>query len=181
MRKPLLICLIGLPGLGKSTWRDSFLAYNDFNGFVASTDDIIDEWADEQGTTYNAIYHKSISDATDLWNKICHLAFTKKKDLLIDRTNMNKKTRDRYMRRARNAGYECRAIVFQPPVNMVDEGEWFRRLASRPGKTIPGYVLTDMLNKYEAPTPDEGFSLIGIVDTFTFPTTLQVTYDANTL
>lgn len=174
MRKPLLICLIGVPGLGKSTWREKFLSYADFNGIVASTDDIIDEWAAEQGTTYNAIYHGAISAATDLWNKLVHLAFTKRLDLLVDRTNMSRKSRSRFMRRAKNLGYDCRAIVFQAPVNDDDKAEHARRLSSRPGKTIPQSVIDSMLAKYEAPTLDEGFSVLSVIDTFTFPDLLQV-------
>lgn len=177
MRKPILICLIGLPGLGKSTWREQYLSSHDFDGFVASTDDIVDEWAAEQGKTYNEIYHDSIGAATELFDKICHLAFTKRKDLIVDRTNMNKKIRDRYMRRARNAGYEVRAIVFQAPVSVEDEAEWHKRLASRPGKTIPEHVLKVMHSKYEPPLPEEGFDFIGIIDTFRLPSMLQVMYE----
>lgn len=178
MRKPLLIVLIGLPGLGKSTWRENYLRHHDFNGVIASTDDIIDEWAEQQNTTYNAIYHASMKEATELWEKMIHLAFTKRLDLMVDRTNMNKKSRDRFMRRARNAGYDCRAIAFQAPVNQDDMEEWKRRLDNRPGKTIPYNVLLDMQKKYEQPTPQEGFGMIGIIDTFTFPTTLQVLHDS---
>lgn len=179
MRKPLLICLIGVPGLGKSTWREQYLSSHDFDGFVASTDDIIDEWAAEQGKTYNAIYHGAISAATDLWNKLVHLAFTKRLDLLVDRTNMSRKSRSRFMRRAKNLGYDCRAIVFQAPVNDDDKAEHTRRLSSRPGKTIPQNVIDSMLAKYEPPTIEEGFNMIGVIDTFTFPHTLQVIHDAS--
>lgn len=178
MRNPLLICLIGLPALGKSTWRENFLRNSDFNGFVASTDDLIEEYAEERGKTYNDVFNEAMPVVSELYDKVVHLAFSKRLDLIIDRTNMNKKSRDRFMRRARNAGYDCRAIVFQTPVTESDYEEWAKRLASRPGKSIPSDVLKAMDDKYQAPTPEEGFTQIGVVDTFTFPMMLQVVHDS---
>lgn len=174
MSKPLLLCLIGLPALGKSTWRSKYLFNHDFNGFVASTDDIIDEIAEQTGATYNDAFRASIQSATQLWNKIIDIALKNRKDLIVDRTNLTKKSRKEYLRRAKNAGYDCRAIVFQQPVNSEDQLDWETRLQSRPGKIIPPIVLEDMKKKYEAPTVDEGFNTIGVVDTFTFPNMVQI-------
>jgi predicted kinase len=179
MRKPLLIVLVGLPGLGKSTWREKFLRNHDFDGFVASTDDLIEEYAEERNSTYSAVFNDAMPVVNDLFDKVVHLAFSKRKDLIIDRTNMNAKSRSKFVRRAKNAGYEIRAIVFQAPVTVEDRFEYKRRLASRPGKVIPDQVIIDMTRKYEAPTAEEGFDFIGIIDTFMFPETLQVVYDSS--
>jgi gluconate kinase len=52
--------------------------------------------------------------------------------------------------------YEKIAIVFPTP----DEDELQRRLASRPGKTIPEYILGPMIESLEYPEMDEGFDSV---------------------
>jgi tRNA uridine 5-carbamoylmethylation protein Kti12 len=47
-------------------------------------------------------------------------------------------------------------VVFKTP----NEIELARRLASRPGKNIPDHVIRDMIDNYEAPTREEGFTEI---------------------
>jgi gluconate kinase len=52
--------------------------------------------------------------------------------------------------------YEHIAVVFKTP----DADELARRLASRPGKNIPDHVMRSMIDGFEMPTEDEGFSQI---------------------
>jgi tRNA uridine 5-carbamoylmethylation protein Kti12 len=49
--------------------------------------------------------------------------------------------------------YYAIAVVFPTP----DHAELQRRLASRPGKTIPEGVVEQMIAQYEEPTELEGF------------------------
>jgi hypothetical protein len=50
-------------------------------------------------------------------------------------------------------------VVFKTP----KEDELARRLANRPGKNIPDNVIRAMINNYEAPTWEEGFTEIRYV------------------
>ena len=51
--------LIGLPGSGKSTFRDKHIAANPTIEFVTcSTDDLIEEFAAKEGITYDQAFKK---------------------------------------------------------------------------------------------------------------------------
>ena len=52
--------------------------------------------------------------------------------------------------------HEHIAVVFKTP----EPAELARRLASRPGKTIPDHVMLSMLQNYKDPTEEEGFQEI---------------------
>jgi tRNA uridine 5-carbamoylmethylation protein Kti12 len=52
--------------------------------------------------------------------------------------------------------YSAIAVVFATP----EPDELARRLASRPGKTIPPEVIERMIENWEEPTLDEGFKEI---------------------
>lgn len=55
--------------------------------------------------------------------------------------------------------YEHIAVVFATP----EKDELERRLASRPGKNIPAHVMQSMINGFDKPTEDEGFTEIWYV------------------
>jgi len=55
--------------------------------------------------------------------------------------------------------YEHIAVVFKTP----DADELAKRLASRPGKNIPDSVMQSMIDGFEMPTEDEGFTEIWYV------------------
>jgi predicted kinase len=55
--------------------------------------------------------------------------------------------------------YEHIAIVFRTP----PAEELIRRLSSRPGKEIPTHVVDSMIEGWEEPTEDEGFTEIWYV------------------
>jgi gluconate kinase len=52
--------------------------------------------------------------------------------------------------------YEHIAVVFRTP----EPEELARRLASRPGKNIPDHVMRSMIDNFEMPTLDEGFTQV---------------------
>jgi gluconate kinase len=52
--------------------------------------------------------------------------------------------------------YEHIAIVFKTP----EADELARRLASRPGKSIPDHVVRSMIDNFEMPSLDEGFTQV---------------------
>jgi hypothetical protein len=55
--------------------------------------------------------------------------------------------------------YEHIAVVFRTP----EKAELDRRLASRPGKEIPQYVIEQMIDGWQEPTEEEGFKEIWYV------------------
>ena len=75
--------LVGLPGSGKSTFRELCKGY-----LVASSDDFIETQARSEGKTYNDVFKKYIEPATKHFNHMVSHAVAGKLPLIVDRTNL---------------------------------------------------------------------------------------------
>jgi predicted kinase len=149
-----LYMLIGVPAAGKSTWREQ----NSMDAAVISTDDILERIAAEQGATYNEVFKDNIKLATQLANLMVVNAFAAGRDVVWDQTNLTRKSRAGKLAQVPE-DYEKFAVFFPTP----DQTEHARRLALRPGKTIPWNILNGMISTVEQPTMDEGFDVIQIL------------------
>lgn len=165
---PKCIMLIGLPGVGKTTWLQDNLDIlpprtdTGYPPFVATSDFYIDESARLFGATYNEIFPAVIGFAERAFkNDIATLAFNGC-DFIVDRTNLHRKSRaevmDRVMKNAKDP-YQFEAIVFQTP----DDRTHMNRLASRHGKSISKEVMDKMKSIYTPPTNAEGFTNIRFI------------------
>jgi predicted kinase len=151
--------LVGVPASGKSTWRLR-CKVEDFT-IELSTDDIIDHLADQLGFTYNEIFKDTISFAERVMKRDFIEAAERDVDMIIDRTNLTAKSRRKWIEMLKLYQYDIEAVVFpMPGTENLSTEEWNRRLDSRPGKTIPGHILSSMIEHYEVPTEAEGFSKI---------------------
>lgn len=144
--------LIGVPGSGKSTWIKSQDWAKDC--VVVSTDEFVEDYAKEVGSTYNDVFDDYMPTAVKLMADKVVRAREAGKDIIWDQTSMSVKSRKRKFSMLRD--YEHIAIVFKTP----EKDELARRLASRPGKNIPDHVMRSMIDNYDVPTEDEGFSQI---------------------
>ena len=148
---PKCYILIGLPGVGKSTWLQE--SQNFIPGFLSS-DAIIEKIAREFGYEYDDIFSDVVKFADRVFWDDVRIAGGKRGNFAIDRTNLTRKSRKKIMDAL--PGYEFVAVEFAKP----DETEWRRRLNSRKGKTIPEHVLRSMESSYQPATLEEGFSEI---------------------
>ena len=144
--------LIGVPGSGKSTWvkNQDWAA----DCVVVSTDEFVEDYAKEVGSTYNEVFDDYMPTAVNLMAEKVVRARNAGKDIIWDQTSMSVKSRKRKFNMLRD--YEHIAVVFKTP----EAEELARRLASRPGKNIPDHVMRSMIDNYDVPTEDEGFSQI---------------------
>jgi predicted kinase len=144
--------LVGVPASGKSTWIKS----QDWAGdcVVVSTDEFVEEYAKEVGSTYSEVFDDYMPTAVKLMADKVVRAREEGKDIIWDQTSTTVKTRARKFNMLPD--YEHIAVVFKTP----DEAELARRLASRPGKNIPGFVMQNMIDYFEMPTEEEGFKEI---------------------
>lgn len=153
---PKAYILIGLPGVGKSTWVEDHLYFNKELTYVVSSDNIIEDIATTYGKTYNQAFASLIefADKTsfELFNKYVGV----EANIIVDRTNLTKKGRKRFLDILKKNGYEIEAVVFEKP----DDKEWTRRLNDRPGKSIPSEVLDRMEKSFQYPEIEEGFDRI---------------------
>lgn len=142
--------LIGFPCSGKSTY-----AQQNYKGIrIISSDVYIDFIAQLRNSTYNEEFKSIISDANDFFEKEIKDAVSKKHDIVIDRTNLTKKSRKKLMEML-SSDYELIAIVFSADWKIILE-----RNNGRVGKMIPLNVLDNMKKFYQEPIMEEGFSEI---------------------
>lgn len=150
---PEVILMVGLPGSGKSTYINKYFK-TDY--VIISSDDLIQEKADELGKTYDDVFSDYIGDASKYANILLDKAIKDRKNIIIDKTNMSKKARNRVLSRI-PTDYTKTAIVFN-----VDTEVLLNRITTRnkTGKTISMNVLFDMQRNYDEPTISEGFDKI---------------------
>ena len=149
-----LYMLIGVPCAGKSTWIKSC----SIDAVVLSTDDKIEAAAAAEGKTYNDMFKSVIGEAEKQMHADAAAAFAAGRDVIWDQTNVTAKTRGKKLNRV-PAHYEKVAVYFVTP----DNAELQRRLANRPGKTIPANIVMGMVSQLEMPTAEEGFDRIIVV------------------
>lgn len=154
---PYFVMLVGLPGVGKSTFRNGI----DEHAIVLSTDDWIQDKADWEGTTYDAIWASSIKEAESAMRMAFNQAVKDRANIIVDRTNLSAKKRKGMLAQVPGVYFKL-ALVFDTP----DEIEHGRRL-QRPGKFIPPIVMDELRERMAANpvTPEEGWDMISTVPT----------------
>lgn len=158
---PKCTILVGVPGSGKSTW---FSKNKTATMAPISTDNIIDFMGSLFGFTYDQIFKDSIALAEKIMWKRLEWNAERSNDVVIDRTNLTAKSRKKFIDYLKPYGYEFEAVVFPLPGTVeFSEEEWFRRLESRQGKTIPNAVLASMVNSAQMPSEEEGFTKITVL------------------
>lgn len=154
-RKPTMWMLIGVPGSGKSTWVENQIEDLEGNVFIASTDNYIEYIAKSSWKTYNDVFKDNIKEAEKNMYVGVMNAVENDQDIIWDQTNITFKSRAKKLIMIPDH-YTKIAVVFPTP----EEEELQRRLASRPGKTIPEHILGGMIEMMEYPMMAEGFHSI---------------------
>ena len=148
---PTLYMLIGVPAAGKSTWLEK----NKTGGVIISSDDHIERLAAERGQTYNEAFRDVSGQAMTLMMQDLRAAIKAGEDIYWDQTNTGVKSRAKKLKQV-PSNYRKVAVFLKTP----DDAEHERRLASRPGKSIPAHVMKTMKENLQFPTKDEGFNEI---------------------
>jgi predicted kinase len=144
--------MIGVPGSGKSTWiRNQIWA---LGLTIVSTDTFVEAYAAQQGQTYNEVFQDYMPRAVDLMVQQVVFAREHGHSVIWDQTSTTVASRRKKFRMLPD--YEHVAVVFGTP----EPAELARRLAGRPGKSIPDHVMLSMLQNLKEPTLEEGFQEI---------------------
>ena len=144
--------LVGVPGSGKSTWIQNQDWARDC--VVVSTDAFVEQEAQRQGRTYNEVFDDYMPTAVKLMADQVVEAREAGQDIVWDQTSTTVASRKKKFNMLPN--YHAVAVVFPTP----EPAELERRLASRPGKSIPWNVMQGMISGFKTPTEQEGFDEI---------------------
>lgn len=156
--KPTCVIMVGLPGCGKSTYRNKYLR----ELIICSTDDYIEQYAAEKGLTYNDVFKSIVSEATTEMYNTMDICIRLNQSFVVDQTNLSVNKRASILRKL-PSHYRKIAIVFNSPFwgeCPLSVNEWQKRLASRSGKTIPMNVMNSMIDNYQHPSYNEAFDEI---------------------
>jgi predicted kinase len=146
--------LVGVPGSGKSTWiKNQTWA---LGMSVVSSDMYVEIEAHRQGKTYSEVFEEYMPIAVRLMVNHALTCQANKIDFIWDQTSTTIASRARKFNTLLPSQYQHIAVVFKTP----EPAELKRRLASRPGKVIPEDVIINMIENWEEPTLEEGFTEI---------------------
>ena len=146
--------LIGLPGSGKSTWIKNFFAKGVSTQYaIISSDDLLMQWAQRDGVSYDEIHATHATDAgTAIYGKMLG-CIKGRYSMIIDQTNMTKAIRESKLS-AFPPEYKKIAVVLQVPMDVVlSRQQNHDRLDV--GKTIPREVTDLFAEQYEPPEETE--------------------------
>ena len=149
--------MIGTPCSGKSTYIDNILS----NCEIISTDNIIEQIAKENNSTYSEMFDKIDFKKInkEMFEKFKN-AVSENKDIVIDRTNMTIKSRKRFLSNL-TKNYTKYAISFDVSKETIMERNDKR--FKETGKHIPENVIDSMIKSFQQPTKEEGFDYIIVI------------------
>ena len=153
LKEPFVMLLVGPTLSGKSTWiRNNYPTIN-----IISRDEIVMEVAGTRD--YNKAFETVDQKLVDrvLAERLTDANLTKT-STIVDMTNMTVKRRSQPLRYFDDNFYKI-AVVF--PI-LSDEQYQMRNIDrnSKENKWIPPSVIKSMIDSYQEPTSDEGFSKI---------------------
>ena len=153
--KSKVMVLVGPPLSGK----DTYLKSQDFSDFVIiSRDDIL--MSLHSNSDYSEAFSSVDQKLVDkLLNQKIQDCITNNKNVIINMTNMTKKSRNKHLSKFPNVQYNKVAVVF-PKLNLCDYINRNDKRKSEENKFIPLNVIQSMIENWQEVTLDEGFNTI---------------------
>lgn len=141
-----LTMLIGLPRNGKSTW----VSENVKNETVISRDVLVVQYG--KGATYSGKWKSLTSEQQEMIDKELmkdfNQALNNGDDIIIDMTNMSKKSRKKWLNNPKTKSYFKEAKLF-----IVPNSTLLQRMTD--DKNIPEYVIDNMMKSFTYPDLEE--------------------------
>jgi len=133
--------LVGCPSSGKSTWASKCENHN--AECVISTDDIREELSGD--ATDQSVSGKAFSIARKRLQEYLNEGHS----VIIDATNMYRKTRKDFLDIAKDNNSKTVAVVFEVTKETAIERNAKR--AASGGRNVPSHVIENMIGKYQRP------------------------------
>ena len=153
--KSKVILLVGPPLSGK----DTYLKNKDYPDYeIISRDDILMSLheTDDYSSAFNTINQKEVDK---ILNQKIQDAISEKKNVIINMTNLSKKSRNKHLCKFPKETYDKIAIVF-PKLKLYEYELRNIKRKNESNKFIPIEVIKDMIDRWENVTLEEGFNTI---------------------
>lgn len=155
--RPFVVLLVGLPGVGKSTWISNH-AQRWPRTVIVSSDQIIDQIGQTYGMTYNELFDQiSYSFCEKICHKVAKHWISNQWNIVWDQINLTANSRKKKLKHFPDK-YQKICVYFPIPPDHQ------QRLDNRRGKVILPEVIQSMKQLLEPPTIDEGFDQLLIVE-----------------
>ncbi|XP_077971130.1 uncharacterized protein LOC120346575 isoform X2 [Styela clava] len=152
-----VIMMVGLPGVGKSTWATNYSKIHPSKKYnILGTDAIIDKMRVQglpRKNNFGGRWDVLIKQASECFNALLKKASNCNRNLILDQTNVYSSARKRKVRQYKDAGYTVNAMVLVP----TDE-DMMRRSHQRTleeGKEVPEAAVYDMKANFSLPHENE--------------------------
>ncbi|ELU18138.1 hypothetical protein CAPTEDRAFT_184820 [Capitella teleta] len=146
-----IIMIVGLPGAGKTTWSLKMSKEQPDKRYnVIGTDTLIDKMrvmGMARKNNYHGRWDTLIQKATNCLNKLFQIGSKRKRNFILDQTNVYASARRRKMKSF--VGFKRLCAVIQPEDNELKQREW--RRTHEDGKFVPEEAVLEMKANYSLP------------------------------
>lgn len=147
---PKVIILSGVPTSGKSTFARNHPEFT-----VISSDNLIEQHAKKNNTTYNEVFEDYVETAVKLMLEDLHTAIDNQENIICDQTHLTAKVRKRKLKMF-SPSYEKICLYFE-----ISKEEMLKRNHNQDRtKVVPQRVLLQMFDSYKRPELSEGFDSV---------------------
>lgn len=151
------IFLVGHQYSGKSTW----LANNNHGcDVVYSLDSVVHELAKERGVSYSDAWSNLVGEANGILDSRLENWLKEGKRIIVDRTNMTRKSREKLLNRFLKAGYAVYAVTFP----LLSSEEIQKRIDMRPNQVVPLHIVEQFRDRYEPIVGEERAKYAGVFE-----------------
>lgn len=151
--QPVIYVMVGIPGSGKSNYRDSLVVYGEQDVVVISSDDFIEWMAMQAGRSYNEIFKEAVGEAARMTDVMLDYAIKHNRNIVWDQTNLSVAKRAAILAKV-PSNYKRVAIFFNVDLEIALERNRKRE------RTISEGIIRNMHESLVSPTTDEGFHTI---------------------
>jgi predicted kinase len=149
---PSVYVLMGLPGSGKTTWRNRFVAEREGAAHAVARDDVVEKMAGLHGITYAEAWRTFSKTIDKEFRRRLTEAFTLDKDVVVDNTNLTAKARRRIFSRVPE-DWEKVGVIFDVPEQCLVDRLLTR--AGAGGKRVAPWLVPRMRLDWVPPAPDD--------------------------
>jgi len=148
-----VVMMIGLPATGKTCWAHKYVAKSGKKFDVLGTDLLLDQmrvYNMRRKGNFEERFKRCMSMASKAFNELVNIAKTKKRNYVLDQTNVFTKARSRKIQNFHQ--YHKVAAVCVPTMKNYEER---KAACARKNKVVPEDIVNKMINNFEIPTEGE--------------------------